>query len=288
VDEAASLEDEHAFVLARPMEMVEEKSFTSSYKEHLQNLLIVEDNVDLLHFVKDIFVDRYNIFVASNGKQAIDIARQHSIDLIISDIQMPVMDGFELCHRIKTTLLTSHIPVILLTAKNSPIHQEKGYYAGADAYITKPFNIHILEIRIANLLKTQANLMRKFKQDIILEPKKPTMTSPDELFLENAIATVEQNLTNPHFNATMFVEQMNMSRTVLYTKLKALTGQNISTFIRTIRLKKAGLFMMQTQMNISQIAYEVGFNDLKYFRDSFKEVFGMTPSEYKREVKKET
>src|SRR5690606_17686028 len=132
------------------------------------------------------------------------------------------------------------------------MHQEKGYYVGADAYITKPFNVNILEIRIANLLKAQANLIRKLKQDIILEPKQHTITSPDELFLEHAISTIEQNLTNPDCNTSIFIEQMNMSRTVIYTKLKALTGQNISTFIRTIRLKKASLLLMQTQMNISQ------------------------------------
>lgn len=285
VEEGMIMEDDYGFALDTASETSENQS-SASYDAALQNLLIVEDNGDLLNFLKDIFVNRYNIFVADNGEQAIGITRQHAIDLIISDIQMPLMDGFELCHRIKTTLLTSHIPVILLTAKTSSMHQEKGYYVGADAYITKPFNVNILEIRIANLLKAQANLIRKLKQDIILEPKQHTITSPDELFLEHAISTIEQNLTNPDFNTSIFIEQMNMSRTVIYTKLKALTGQNISTFIRTIRLKKASLLLMQTQMNISQIAYEVGFNDLKYFRDSFKEFFGMTPSEYKKEAKR--
>nr|WP_242457821.1 hybrid sensor histidine kinase/response regulator transcription factor [Pedobacter sp. BS3] len=257
-------------------------SSVNTYREDIQSLLIVEDNADLQRFIKEIFIDKYNVFVAGNGEQAITIAHQNAIDLIISDIQMPVMDGFELCHHIKTTLLTSHIPVILLTAKTSSIHQEKGYYTGADAYITKPFNASILEIRVDNLLKTRASLIRKFKQDTILEPKKLTITSPDEIFLEKAINMVEQNITNPDFNAGMFIDQMNMSRTVVYTKLKALTGQNLSTFIRTIRLKKAGLMITQTNMNVSQIAYEVGFNDLKYFRECFKEFFKVTPSEYKR------
>ena len=251
-------------------------------EEDLQNLLIVEDNTDLQQFIKGIFVGKYNVFVANDGKPAMAIAHQHPIDLIISDIQMPVMDGFELCHTIKTTLITSHIPVILLTAKTSPTHQEKGYLTGADAYITKPFDAKILETRVDNLLKTRANLIRKFKQDTILEPKKLTITSPDELFLEQAISVVEQNISNPNFNVSTFIEEMNMSRTVIYTKLKTLTGQNLSTFIRTIRLKKAALLLTQTNMNISQIAYEVGFNDLKYFRESFREQFNATPSEYKR------
>ncbi|SFC00711.1 Two component regulator propeller [Parapedobacter composti] len=279
--------DGDSFIFDAPIEKPENPPAATSHDEALQNLLIVEDNVDLLNFIKEIFINKYNIFIAQNGEQAIAIAREQGIDLIISDIQMPVMNGFELCHNIKTTLLTSHIPVILLTAKTSPVHQEKGYLVGADAYITKPFDANILAIRATNLLNTRANLIRKFKQDVILEPKNLTITSPDEQFLKNAIAIVEQHITDPDFNASVFIDQMNMSRTVIYTKLKALTGQNISTFIRTIRLKKAGLMIVQTDLNISQIAYEVGFNDLKYFRDSFKELFKMTPTEYKKRSVKE-
>lgn len=257
-------------------------SSVTSVHEKKQSLLIVEDNLDLQRFIKEIFNGKYAVYVAENGKEAFTIAHQEAIDLIISDVQMPIMDGFELCHHIKTTLLTSHIPVILLTAKTSSVHQEKGYRTGADAYITKPFNAEILSLRVDNLLKTRANLVRKFKQDTILEPKKLTISSPDELFLEKAIAIVEQHISNPDFNVSAFIDQMNMSRTVIYTKLKALTGQNLSTFIRIIRLKKAGTLITQTQMNVSQVAYEVGFNDLKYFRESFKELYKVTPSEYKR------
>ncbi|WP_353136211.1 two-component regulator propeller domain-containing protein [Pseudopedobacter sp.] len=252
------------------------------YQDELQSLLIVEDNLDLQNFIKNIFTSKYNVFVAENGEQAILLAQQNPIELIISDIQMPVMDGFALCNNIKNTLMTSHIPVILLTAKTSHIHQEKGYQTGADAYITKPFNADILEVRVNNLLTTRANLIRKFKKDAILEPKELTVTSPDEIFLEKAIAVVEKNITSENFNTSMFIDQMNMSRTVIYTKLKALTGQNISTFIRTIRLKKAGQLISQTKMNVSEIAYQVGFNDLKYFRECFKEFFKVTPSEYKK------
>jgi len=253
-----------------------------SLEEEKQSLLIVEDNIDLQHFIKEIFIKKYNVFVANDGEQAISIANENTIDLIVSDVAMPVMDGFELCNHIKTTLLTSHIPVILLTAKTSPTHQEQGYHIGADAYITKPFNAKILELKVHNLLETRTNLIRKFKKDAILEPKKLTVTSPDEVFLAKAIAIVEENINNSNFNASTFITEMNMSRTVIFTKLKALTGQNLSTFIRTIRLKKAGLLITQTSMNISQIAYEVGFNDLKYFRECFKDFFKKTPSEYKK------
>jgi AraC-like DNA-binding protein len=175
----------------------------------------------------------------------------------------------------------------LLTAKTSSIHQEKGYSIGADAYITKPFKSSILTTRVDNLIKTRASLINKFKKDLILEPKNVTVTSADELFLERAISIVEKNITDQNFDTKIFIELMNMSRTVLYTKLKALTGQNLSEFIRMIRLKKSGQLIIQSKMNISQIAFEVGFNDLKYFRECFKELYELTPSEYKRKMSNE-
>ncbi|RZF60289.1 hybrid sensor histidine kinase/response regulator transcription factor [Sphingobacterium corticibacterium] len=274
---------EDQFDLQQEIGIDAEPSSDTHFVESRQNLLIVEDNIDLQKFIQEIFKDKYRVFTAENGEDAIAIAHQETIDLIVSDVQMPIMDGFELCRYIKTTLICSHIPVILLTAKTSSVHQEKGYRTGADAYITKPFNAEILALRVDNLLKTRANLVRKFKQDTILEPKKLTISSPDELFLEKAISVVEHHISDPDFNVSAFIEQMNMSRTVIYTKLKALTGQNLSTFIRLIRLKKASTLITHTPMNVSQVAYEVGFNDLKYFRESFKELYKVTPSEYKKQ-----
>lgn len=261
--------------------MIKNELVIDDFDQDLQSLLIVEDNKDLQGFIKEIFAEKYNLFTADNGEQAIIIAENNPIDLIITDVSMPIMDGFELCKHIKTTLITSHIPVIMLTAKTSQTHQEKGFSIGANAYITKPFKANLLETRVDNLLKTRANLVRKFKKDIILKPKELTITSTDELFLQKAIKVVEENITNPEFNTNMFIELMGMSRTVLYTKLKALTGQNLSTFIRIIKLKRAGQLISKTKMNISQIAYEVGFNDLKYFRKCFKEFFKELPSKYR-------
>ncbi|QBN17863.1 hybrid sensor histidine kinase/response regulator transcription factor [Flavobacterium nackdongense] len=268
-------------------QVIEDFKADTIEKKQSETLLIVEDNLDLQTFIKELFASKYNVFTAENGEQAIAIAHKNAIDLIISDIQMPIMDGFELCKNIKTTLITSHIPVLLLTAKTSPTNQEEGYAIGADSYITKPFKSSILITRVDNLLKTRANLINKFKKDILLEPKNLTVTSADEVFLETAIAIVEKNITNQDFDTKIFIEEMNMSRTVLYTKLKALTGQNLSEFIRMIRLKKAGQLLVQTQMNISQIAFEVGFNDLKYFRECFKELYELTPTEYKRKMSSE-
>ena len=200
-------------------------------------LLIVEDNLELRTFIKNIF-SSYIIYEAENGQHALDIANENAIDLIISDVMMPVMNGIELCAKIKTNILTSHIPVVLLTAKTSEESQKSGYTTGADAYITKPFNAQILEIRVKNILKFRRILIEKFRKDAILEPKELTATSADEMFLQKAIDLIEQNINNSAYSIDDFIAEMNMSRSVLYRKLKALTDQSITEFIRTIKLKR--------------------------------------------------
>lgn len=257
------------------------KKSVADSNEDLPIVLIVEDHHEVRNFIKNIFVTKYKVFEVENGEKAINIAKENPIDIIISDVMMPVMDGFELCKRIKTDVSTSHIPIILLTAKTSDIHRKEGYILGADAYITKPFDTNVLELRVDNILNSRKNLVSKFKKEIILEPKELSVTTADEKFLKKAIEIVESNISNIDFNVNLFTNQMHMSRSVLFRKIKALTGQSISTFIRTIRLKRAGQLLVQTKMNISEIAYEVGFNDLKYFRNCFKKLFNEKPSEYR-------
>ncbi|MFD1616290.1 two-component regulator propeller domain-containing protein [Gelatiniphilus marinus] len=247
----------------------------------LASILIVEDNVELRTFITSVFLKKYNVFEAENGKIAIEIARKQNIDLIVSDLMMPVMDGIDLCNEIKTNIKTSHIPVVLLTAKTSQEDQKTGYLTGADAYITKPFDVNILELRVANLLKSRKSLINKFKKDIILQPKELTITSADEVFLKKAIEVVEQNISNPEFSIANFIDQMGTSRSVLYRKLKALTDQSISEFIKTIKLKRAAQLISKSDMNISEIAFDLGFNDLKHFRKSFKKLFNVLPSQYR-------
>lgn len=253
----------------------------SSIDEDLPSILVVEDNFDVRTFIKSIFENRYNVFEAANGKRAIKIAKKQDIDLIISDVMMPEMDGMELCQNIKTNIKMSHIPVILLTAKTSYEYQKVGFETGADAYVTKPFDASILELRVVNLLNSRKNLIAKFKQDIILQPKEITATSADEVFLKKAIDLVEANISNSSFTIKDFVGEMGMSRSVLYRKLKALTDQSISEFIKAIKLKRAAQLMEQTDMTISEIAFELGYNDLKNFRSSFQKMFNKLPSEYR-------
>lgn len=248
---------------------------------NLPTILVVEDNKGVRDFLKDIFRGSYNLFDAENGEKAFELVHSVSVDLIISDVMMPVMDGMEFCGKIKSNIKTSHIPVILLTARTAQEYQKSGYTTGADAYITKPFDAHILEVRVKHLITSRQQLVTKFKKDIILTPKELTVTSTDEFFLQKAIDIVEENMTNAVFKVQDFIDVMNMSRSALYRKLKSLTGQSITEFIRVIKLKRAAQLITSAQMTISEIAFELGFNDQKNFKKSFKQQFNQVPSKYR-------
>jgi signal transduction histidine kinase/ligand-binding sensor domain-containing protein/DNA-binding response OmpR family regulator len=284
---AGTIYDEGSYYLDTPNYLINNLSANDIIEESINRdksrpiLLIVEDNREVRTFIKNIFKTNYNVYEAENGQKALDIATKNVIDLIISDVMMPVMDGIELCAKIKTNILTSHIPVLLLTAKTSEESQKSGYTTGADAYITKPFDAYLLEVRVNNILRSRKILIEKFKKDTILEPKELTATSADEIFLQKAIDLVEQNMYNAGYSIDNFISEMNMSRSVLYRKLKALTDQSITEFIRTIKLKRAGQLILKSQLSISEIAFDLGFNDLKHFRISFQKIFNELPSQYR-------
>ncbi|MEN8187090.1 MAG: two-component regulator propeller domain-containing protein [Bacteroidota bacterium] len=249
----------------------------------IPSILIIEDNNQLRRFIKSIFEDRFNVYLAGNGEEGLNLAETKNIDLIISDIMMPIMNGIDMCHKIKSNIKTSHIPIILLTAKTSLNTQREGYKTGADVYVTKPFNAEILYFQVKNLFNLRNKAIEKFKKDAILTPKVLlTHVSMDEKFLEKAFGIVEKYMEDNSFNAQKFTEKMGVSRTLLYNKLKSLTGQSLTEFIRLIRLKKAAQLITSTEMNISEIAYEVGFNDLKYFRTNFKTIYNTTPTTYRK------
>lgn len=282
-----TIDNESLFYLDKPNYLIDNLSDNDTIEEGLDSdkllpiLLIVEDNKEVRTFIKNIFKINYTVYEAENGQKALDLANKNNIDLIISDVMMPVMDGIELCAKIKTNILTSHIPVILLTAKTSEESQKSGYTTGADAYITKPFDTNLLEVRVNNILKSRKSLIEKFKIDTILEPKELTATSADEMFLQKAIDLIEQNMTNAEYTINDFISEMNVSRSVLYRKLKALTDQSITEFIKTIKLKRAGQLILKSQLSISEIAFDLGFNDLKHFRISFQKLFNELPSQYR-------
>ncbi|MDO6738813.1 two-component regulator propeller domain-containing protein [Wenyingzhuangia sp. 2_MG-2023] len=279
---------EKSFLLEKNLKILEQESLKekTTLKKNMDTILLVEDNIDVRNFVKDIFKNQYNILEAEHGKEALEIIKTSEVQLVLSDVMMPEMDGFELCQHIKQNIVTSHIPVLLLTAKTATEHQKTGFHIGADAYIAKPFDASILALRVTNLLNTRKNLVSKFKKDQILEPKEITTTSADEEFLKKAIEIIEKNISDGDFNVKEFTEQMHMSRSVIYKKIKALTDQSITEFIRTIKLKKAAQMIAKTQLSISEIAYEIGFNDLKYFRSCFKKQFNTVPSNYRAQNSK--
>jgi len=252
------------------------------FNNKLPSILLVEDNIEVRQFIKEIFKTHFNIFEAENGEIGINKAQHNPIDIIISDIMMPEMNGIELCTRIKSDIRTSHIPVILLTARTSSHILKEGYETGADVYLTKPFNSETLRLQVLNILKSRKSLITKFKKDILLEPKEITFESTDEIFLQKAMKIIEKNLSNSNFNVNSFTDKIHMSQSVLYRKIKVLTGQSISEFIRTIRLKRASQLLSETNMSIPDIAYNIGFNDLKYFRSCFKRTFNKTPLQYRK------
>jgi len=260
--------------------VVEEPDINEVRKGH--TLLIVEDNEELLSLMVKLLGREYNVFTAENGKEAITMLENEDIDLIVSDVMMPEMDGIELCKQVKSKLEISHIPVILLTAKNKEEDRVEAYEVGADAYISKPFNLTVLYARIRNLLRSKERVAHDFKNQIVFEIKDLNYTTVDEDFIQRAIACVHQHLEDCEFDQPQFMEEMGTSKSTLYKKLKSLTGLNTSAFIRNIRLKAACRLMEEKGggVRISELAYAVGFNDPKYFSSCFKKEFGLLPSEY--------
>jgi signal transduction histidine kinase/ligand-binding sensor domain-containing protein/DNA-binding response OmpR family regulator len=243
-------------------------------------LLLVEDNDDFRFYLKDNLKEFFNIQEASNGKDAISNALTTIPDLIVSDVMMPVMDGIEFCKQIKTTKQTSHIPVILLTAKTTNEQIVEGFETGADDYVTKPFNFEILLSRIRNLIKQRESMRKTFNKQIQVEPSEITVTSLDEKLIQKAIALIEKNISNPDFSVEELSKELGMSRVHLYKKLTSITGKSPIEFIRILRLKRAAQLLQKSQLSISEIAYEVGFNNPKYFAKYFKAEFNKLPSQY--------
>ncbi len=243
-------------------------------------LLIVDDDQELRTFIKDNFNSDYIVIEAENGLEGFDMAMKNNPDIIITDIMMPVIDGIELCTKLKTNIKTSHIPIILLTAKAGIESKIEGLDSGADAYIAKPFTLKLIEVQISNILENRKNLRKKFSKELVLQPSEIAITSLDEKFLQKAINTVEEHMSDTEFSVDSFNKEIGMSRSRMHRKIKALTAQSTSEFIRTIRLKRATSMLEKSQMPVEEIAYAVGFNSTAYFTKCFKIQFGKTPSDY--------
>lgn len=256
----------------------EEKQLCHDSKEEGISVLVVEDNDDFRRFLIGCLKEHYQVFEASNGKEALDILSQQSVQMVISDVMMPVMDGLELCHTIKTDIRFSHIPIILLTARTAEEHVLGGLREGADDYITKPFNLDILLLRIQKLLKWTRSNHEKFGK-IEVSPSEITISSLDEQLIEKAIRIVEDNMDNSEFSVEELSTQIGISRSGLYKKLMSITGKSPLEFMRILRLKRGKQLLEKSQLSISQIAYKVGLSP-KQFSKYFKEEYGCLPSDY--------
>nr|MCR4583270.1 response regulator [Prevotella sp.] len=251
-------------------------------------VLVVEDNTEIRRYIASSLADDYQVIKASDGKTGRDKAFEHIPDLIITDIMMPVMDGTELCRSIKQDIRTSHIPVIMLTAKDTQADQQEGYEVGADSYLTKPFSISMLRSRISNLFASRNRLAAHLAtSEVTPEPaaEADTLSKLDRQFLDDVTAFIQQNISDENITMTMIGEQVNMSHSTLYRKIKALTGLSGNEFIRKIRLRHSVHLMIHEHRNVSQAAYECGFSNIPYFRSCFKAEYGMTPTEYLKNVK---
>ena len=243
------------------------------------SLLIVEDNDDFRHFLVDSLKSLYTVFEAANGQQALNVLATNDIQMVISDVRMPVMDGLELCNKIKGDIRYSHIPVILLTAYITEEQKLEGLNEGADDYITKPFNMDILLLRIQKILQWTQNNHQQFKEKIDVSPAEITVSTLDERLIENAIRIVEENMDNSNFSVEDLSAQIGMSRGHLYKKMVSITGKTPIEFIRVLRIKRGKQLLEQSHDSISQIAYMIGLSP-KQFAKYFKEEYGVLPSEY--------
>ncbi|OIP85163.1 MAG: hypothetical protein AUK44_00370 [Porphyromonadaceae bacterium CG2_30_38_12] len=243
-------------------------------------VLIVEDNADLLIVLANSLSRLYKVLKAKNGIEALKVMHENEIDLVVSDVMMPEMDGNTLCRTIKEDIDYSHMPVLLLTAKNQIDDRIECYNAGADAYISKPFEMGVLEARINSLILNRQKKNKEYQSSLTITAKNYESDSIDGNFLRKAISVVEENLDNFDFTHEQLIDAMNSSKSTLYRKIKSLTGLSPSEFVRNIRLKHACLMLKSETGNISDIAYAVGFNDPKYFSTCFKAEFGVTPREY--------
>ncbi len=251
-------------------------------KENLGTLLLAEDNTELLEYLAGQLSNKYKVVKAENGKLAWEIIQNEQPDVLISDVMMPEMDGFELCEKVKNDLRTSHIPVILLTAKTDIEDKKEGLLLGADIYLEKPFHGNILESHLSNIFKMKQTLQKKFASDLGVEVTEVTRSGRDEEFLNMAIKTVHKNMDNPQFKIPEFTKEMAVSKTLLHMKLKEITGKSALEFIQTIRLKEAARLLKSDKYSVSDVADRTGFNDPAYFSKCFKKHFNILPKQYQQ------
>lgn len=263
--------------MMQDVDMIERKGNSPLFK-----LLIVEDDKELRSMLVNIFAPFYAIEQASDGQEGWNKITDFHPDIILSDVLMPLMSGIELCRRVKTNVATSHIPIVLLTARTAIEHELEGLKLGADDYIVKPFNVNILLARCRNLIKLRLAIQEQFTGEFQATPQALALSPLDQVFMDKAMAVVKENIDNPLFNISVFIQELGVSRTLLFNKLKAVTGQSPNDFITTIRLREAAhLLKKHPEWNITEISEKTGFNSVNYFSRVFKDRYKVTPSDYR-------
>lgn len=255
-------------------------------ENHRFTMLMVDDSEDMCRFVRDYFRGEYNVLTAHDGEEGLKCLQENDgIDLVVSDVTMPNMNGLELCKEIKSDLRWSHIPVILLTGITGNDTEVKGLKLGADDYITKPFNVEMLRLRVKKLIEKKENRQKQFREKANVTPGEITITSVDEKFIQLAMKICEDHMSDTDFNVEVLGQELSLSRTYLYKKLINITGKGPAEFIRTIRMKKAKQYIENSQMQIADIATALGFSSPKRFTENFRAEYGMLPSEYMRRAR---
>lgn len=265
-------------------EKVENESVESGDKKR-GTILIVEDNNEIRRYLSNGLADLFNTLEAGNGEEALEKLKDNEVDVIVTDVMMPVMDGIKLCKNVKQNIRTCHIPVIILSAKTDIKDQMEGLQMGADDYIPKPFSLAILTTKIQNMMRTRRRMLERYSKSLEVEPEKITFNAMDEALLKRAVAIVEKNMDNIEFSTDEFAREMNMSRSNLHLKLKAITGESTIDFIRKIRFNEAAKLLKDGRYTIAEVSTMVGFNTPSYFATSFKKYFGCLPTEYIKKIK---
>ena len=265
-------------------EKVENESVEPGDKKR-GTILIVEDNNEIRRYLNNGLADLFNTLEAGNGEEALEKLKDNEVDVIVTDVMMPVMDGIKLCKNVKQNIRTCHIPVIILSAKTDIKDQMEGLQMGADDYIPKPFSLAILTTKIQNMMRTRRRMLDKYAKSLEVEPEKITFNAMDEALLKRAMAIVEKNMDNIEFSTDEFAREMNMSRSNLHLKLKAITGESTIDFIRKIRFNEAAKLLKDGRYTVAEVSTMVGFNTPSYFATSFKKYFGCLPTEYIKKSK---
>ena len=290
-DQMAEIDDKQKSITDsfQPFVLTEEHEYARKYSGQTSKMvhnkknpiiLLVEDEAEVRTFIREYFEINYQICEATNGIEGLEMAVRNDPDIIITDVIMPLMDGIEMCRKLKEEIRSSHIPIIMLTARTSIDNKIEGLETGADAYIEKPFSLDLLEVQISNLLENRKILRDKFSKELLIKPADIAVTSVDAIFIQKAMDIVDNHISNPDFGSDEFCREIGMSRSQLHRKLKALTSQPASEFIRTLRLKRAASLLKDSKLSVEEISYRVGFNSPAYFTKCFRTLFGKTPSEF--------